>query len=348
MNIKISKESKDGENFLIAKDKNNSISFEYKPSLEDIWSNLNLESFIFIQLDNPYLNLESNVFNVKLEGLPETCGWIFPISVLESDQTKKKETLLNYVYVGFNYLLTQIEELVINKNRLSDYYTDNLILCVLHKETVSKIGDFNIKEYLLSFYTYGYSLYNKQMSALPVKSYNKHNEYKEKQHIKILKSNYYHNVEFVNNLINGSLTNCTDALVRFILLYQIIEFIISNKHQSEFDSLLAAYQNSDFTKNDFVERIKEISREKYMIDKIIKEDTLDSNICLNFKNECKSIFNDIDYKYNKDSLPSLLYSFRNQITHSYRSFLGKENNLVKTIECFESVIFNLIIKLEAP
>lgn len=348
MNIEISLESKDGENFLIAKDEKNSIPFEYKPSIENLWNNINIDSFIFIKLDNPYLNFESNVFKVKLEGLSETCGWIFPISVLESDQTVKKETLLNYVYVGFKYLLSEIDELVLNKIKLSDYFSDNLILCVLHKDTITKIGNFNINEYLLSFYTYGYSLYNKHTSALPVKNYTKYLKYKDNSNIKLLKSNHYHDVEFIKNLINGSLTNCSDALVRFILLYQIIEFIISNKHQSEFDSLLEDYQNSNFTKNDFVERIKEISREKYMIDKIIKEDTINPEICLNFKNECKSIFNDINYKYNKESLPSLLYSFRNQITHSYRSFLGKENNLVKTIECFEYVILDLIIKQEAP
>ena len=97
------------------------------------------------------------------------------------------------------------------------------------------------------------------------------------------------------------------------------------------------------TKNVFSEKLKDISRESYQINQLVK-DFYEERVCSEYKKDVLSLFNDIGYSTDKESLSTLLYALRNQIFHNYCIFDGHEEALNQVIFSFERVIIMLLSK----
>lgn len=308
--------------------------YRYYPDSKNIWKNLKDEDFDIVLLNNPFLHRELDVFEVKFDGSFERGGFLFPIALLESEEVKEKP-LLSYMFVAYRVLLSRIGKNL--SGVLSDSFKDAFVL-VIHKATVQ---DFSVADYLLSLASKGFYMYQ--------------GDVKEKypliqtiqDHSKIIKLTRKEKdntgIGYVKELIENRLCTASDFLTRFILVYQVVELYISEIHDNLLDDAIERYKQSKITRNDFGEELKNISREGYQIDQLMKG--LDEeDECNNYRRDVMGLFNDIGYKPKKESLPTLLYALRNQIFHNYDKFIGHEDALTQVIFSFERVVLKVLSK----
>ena len=128
------------------------IPYNYIPNCKNILPNLKDEGFDIILLSNPFLHKEVNWFKVKFDDSEERGGFLFPISLLESDDIEDKY-LLSYMFVAYRQLLSRISEILTGV--LSDSYPYAYILAI-HKPTKP---DFHLSDYVLSLAFYGFYNY---------------------------------------------------------------------------------------------------------------------------------------------------------------------------------------------
>ncbi len=314
----------------------NNIPFQYIPNNKKILPNLKDESFDIILLNNPFLHKEINRFVIKFDDSEERAGFLFPISLLESEEIDDKY-LLSYMFVAYRQLLLRIKNEATGV--LSDSFPDAFVLAI-HKPTKP---DFQFKEYVLSLAHYGFYKYREKIDTRCPRL----NCIEDQTQIIRLKKfdvDNFHN-GYVNNLIFNRLCLTSDFLTRFILVYQIVELYISEIHHNLLEDSIDKYKRNEITRNDFSEELKKISRESYQIEQLVKG-LHDEEVCTKYRDDVLSLFNDIGYSTadKSKSLDSLLYTLRNQIFHNYNIFDGHEDALNQVIFSFERVIIMLLAK----
>jgi hypothetical protein len=138
-------------------------------------------------------------------------------------------------------------------------------------------------------------------------------------------------------------------LVRFYLLYQVIELIIEIIFQKSFLEKINTFQNNtDRNIYELKESIAYISSEKERISKLITslEKYFDGNTKTNLLLYC----NDLLISFNSETKTSLalaLYSVRSLIVHKFRKL--PEENLPKIAEInqeFENILIKIILNYE--
>ncbi len=311
------------------------------------WTDLEKVKIFFFK--NPYLDKETNIYDIYIKDSEERVGCIFPITAIESEDVKSNY-LKNYLFLAFKALIEKIDIVDASKVLVSEYYDDNLFILVLHKETLEKLdSDFCINNYIFSFASYGFYYLddlNKLESFMVYKAYEiDYFDYSKKK-LKIADSVYpiIEKEQYIHSLFSELLRTDTNLLSRFILLYQVIELEIGKEQQEKIKLALDDFNHNRIQVNDLKERIGEASKEKsniqslfdkYIIEKIIKD---------NFYSECTSLFNDVKFSY-RDDWCSIFYSLRNNLVHSYSNYIANKEALSRTILAFEKVIINLIIKI---
>jgi len=328
------------------------INIKYVPISTSIW---NKDNFVIYLLENPYLNAENDVFEVYEEKITsERIGWIFPISVLESNDNDyiNYKNLNDYKYITYQKLFEFDLKLSTGEYyndfcMLAEFFKDTII-CILCKETINKIPDFNFDDYLLSLYNYGYLIKNSTIMANAI--YDK-DEFKKKMReersriiIKKAKFDISENY-FTKLLYKEHLLQSESHIVRFFFLYQIIEYFMEIEFENQFQKYLDKFNNKKLLKNDFRENIINCSRERYLIRDIIASTKIDSDLTTEFINECDFLFKDMGI-ITKDSFSDKLYDLRNIMTHRLRDLTTKSESLKKITEIFERVITNFLINYE--
>jgi len=331
------------------------INVPYVPKLED--ENYDENEFSVYLFENNHLNAENDVFQLYDKDKKERIGWIFPISVLESNENdfSDNEHLNKYKFVTYKILLShnfQFKSNIYEINTelsLSQVYGEDTIICVLSKEKINDVN-FNILSYIPNFATYGY--YEKNENKLTFKYPNNLivDSFRGKQKLSIKKANNkILQLDFVKKLYNSYLKTLDHHLIRFHLLYQIIEYLITENFSTEFDQLLIKYNNGEFTKNNFLEKINDIRSERKNINKIFtninfKTGTFEHQVKINIERTIKDFLRNLGVE-EKNHIGDLIYDTRNIITHNYREIKNENLDLLNEISyLFEILINEIIIK----
>ena len=342
-NIRFNTESKCFE--ISSLDNKTTLTFEYKPNIpNNTWVPGVVHVFL---LDSEYKNAENDVFSIKIDELEdgERLGWVFPIEVLESnDSDFANDDIFNcYRQAAYHSLLTMDFEVNHDTSKISDIYK-NKIICVLHRETVKKIPAFDITNYIISLYKYGY-LYSSSNINYPEISTSFKNLFIENNNyttIKLSKSKF--NItsdEFTKSLFMKGLINQENILIRFIFLYQIIEHFITIYYDNSFQNCLNEYINGTISKNDFREKINSCS-EKNSINHIITTSIIDTTFKQMFLDKHKIFCQSIGQECKKD-FAHCIYQFRNIIVHNIRNTVSKENEMKELVEIFEQIIIDILM-----
>ena len=308
--------------------------YRYYPDYKNVWDNLEDRSFSIILLNNPFLNREVDIFELWFEGCNERCGFIFPVALLESEEEQCKQ-LLSYMLVAYRTLLSKIEGEATGV--LSDSYKDAFVLAI-HNKTIT---NFSMIDYCFSLASYGFYEYQGEVkesfpSVKFIKNLNK--RLRLEKSVQNNCSNTY-----VNDLVRYKLCTTTDVLTRFVLVYQVVELYISEIHEKLLDESVEKYKNKEYTKNDFSEKLKEISKEAYQIKQLISGlDTKQES--LSYIQEVTSLFNDVGYKPRNEKLDTLFYALRNQIFHNYGILADHEDALSQVIFGFERLVLMILSK----
>lgn len=302
--------------------------------------------------ENAYLNAENDIFEIYIKRISdERMGWIFPITILESEEGdfkeshSKNEVLNGYRFVAFNklLLLDKILNLETGKNtyKISDIYDDAIIICLISKEAAK--NRFNINDYILSLHSFGYSIFKEHSRCIPFSGNSIIEDLRGKDSLKLRKSNFdiYSN-EYIKGLFEDYLILNNHGLVRFIFLYQIIEYFIKIEYDNLFKEYVEHYQNGTISTNDFREKINNLGTEKVRIGQIFDNANISEKLKEKFEKDCMSLFNDMSYVCN-DRFPIILYTLRNRITHEYRDLLNYKDHLNDVIYLFEKVIIELLM-----
>ena len=325
------------------------INIVYIPKITSKWDK---ERFELILFENPYLNAENDVFEVYEQTLNnERLGWIFPITMLDSNDNDFADVknLNNYKFITYQKLLELNKSIPIGTNsgeyyKLSDIFKDT-IACVLSKETMNKIHGFNMNNYVLSFYKYGYlhmggiqkskKMYDRYDFVTKMRS--------NRRRVNIVKSNYdVSRDDFTNLLFKEHLLQSESYLIRFTFLYQIIEQFMESEFDRQFHQHIDDYQKNKLAKNDFRENIINSSKERQLIHAVIDKVAIQESLKNEFTQECNNLFAEMGVD-TKDNLPDKIYDFRNLITHRLRSLATKSTVLEKITEIFEMIIIDLLI-----
>lgn len=311
------------------------IPFLYCPSRAGIWPDMEEKDFDVILLNNPFLHKETDYFEVRFDGSEERGGFLFPITLLESEEITNTR-LLSYMFISYKILLRKIT-VIPTTEILSDNYPDAYILTI-HKPTKS---DFQFHDYALSLAYFGFYKYNGKAASRFPKLSCIENQTKiihlEKAGVDNLQNGY------VKDLVFDRLCLTSDFLTRFVLVYQIVELYISEIHQKLLDKRIEEYKNGELKRNDFSEQLKEISKEAIQIKELVK-DFFEKEESRKYIQDVLGLFNDIDYKAKHESLDVLLYALRNQLFHNYGMFAGHEETLNQVLFSFERVILMLLSK----
>lgn len=311
-----------------------SIPFPYIPNVKQLLPNLKDESFDIFLLNNPFLHKEVNWYELRFDGADERGGFLFPISLLESEEVNDKY-LLSYMFVAYRQLLLKIN--LEPTGVLSDSFPDAYVLAI-HKLTKP---DFRLEKYILSLAHYGFYDYKGKIQ----KEFPKINCIENQTKIIRLEESVvdFLQIKYVKDLLFNRLCLTADFLTRFVLIYQIVELYISEIHHNLLDDSINKYKSGELTRNDFSEKLKEISKESNQIKELVKY-VLEEKVCREYIQEAHSLFNDINHMVKHDSLDSMLYALRNQLFHNYDLFDGHEDALNQVIFRFERVILILLSK----
>lgn len=347
-NIEFVEEEQNKYYKISSSDNENYINIQYVPIKISNWDKNLFDIYLF---ENDYLSAENDVFEIYEKTIDERLGWIFPITILESNENDyvNHKNLNDYKHIAYqklleyNYSIDSLEKAG-DFIKLSEIY-GNVIICLLHKNTTSKIANFNINNFLLSFYKNGYLYFNGSFKSKSI--YDRTSFVTEKRRNKriyIENSNFdiFKN-GFTKSLFIEHLLQSDNYLVRFIFLYQIIEYFIDIHSEKLFYDHIENYLFNSATKNDFRENINQSSTERQVINDIFNNSKISDDLKTEFNTEVDFFFNDIGKVYRKNSFGDKIYNLRNLITHNIREYTDKHDTLNKINEIFERIIIELLI-----
>lgn len=334
--------------FRVSNSENFGVNFQYIPIATSNWDKEKYEIYL---LENSYLNAENDVFEVYEDTISdERLGWIFPITILESNENDFRDfkNLNHYKYVAYQKLLELNIKISARDNaneflKLSDVFA-NSIICILCKNTIQKINDFKLENYLLSLYKYGYLLLGDVPKSKGIYDRTEFvRQMRQSARVKLIKANFDITAnDFTKSLFQEHLLQSESHIIRFIFLYQIIEHFIQIEFDTLFQIHLDDYQNNRLAKNDLRENIINSSRERVIIQSVFNPITIRQELKEEFISECDFLFADIGL-ISKNSFTDKIYDIRNLVTHRLRELTTKSESLNRITEIFERIIVDLLI-----
>jgi hypothetical protein len=335
-------------------DTENKLFFEYIPKLYNDYADTDYSVYLFY---NEYLSAENNIFQIYLKETCKRIGWIFPIqAILSKDHDySENEHFLKYSFVAFSSLISsrysQQQKIPGIKNEISltDFYFDDTIILVLCNEKTNEIDQFNIDDYLCSFSNFGYyramgSPKAKRTIDAEITDY--FNQFKTNKRLTIDKtSELYAKHFYINELYKSLLYNNDHHLVRFHLLYQVIELLIERTFEMEFDLVIESFQNNKISQFELKEKLNTTLNEKERIIKVFSRVQVAQNIADELHTVCNQILKEIESE--KENLSLSLYRLRNNVVHGYRK-LSQNSNVINKMHTlnfrFELFISELLRK----
>jgi hypothetical protein len=318
---------------------------EYKPSIQNLWDGLDVKEFSVDLLINPLLNRAKNVYNLcKDDGTISRVGMVFPVSALDSDDSFEQTGMCNYAFVAFQTLLERLEDVNNPEGDFSENFEDNVCVCVINLKSTGLSNPLPLCINSLRKYGYSYFIPNNEIKAV--------DGYKAELYVDNNISNLVVRFEEpslyqnpVVDLMLRSLPYAHNVIHRFVLLYQVIETMMEEVSLKKINEEIVKLQNKAIPHNDFLDNLKRLGQERERIKEIFDNCQLTTHEFDFFKTPCKRLYSMTGYTPDKPSeMSSLFYSFRNQMTHTFRSLHVYPDEVAETVQGFEKVIMTILEK----
>lgn len=305
------------------------------------------------------LNSENNIFQVYEKDANIRVGWIFPIQSLVSNEHNYKDNVhfLRYAYVAFLKLLINAENHKIHTPdsnpdgvyELTDFYGDDLIILTLCDAKWKSINNFNIENYIISLYEYGY--YSCEpidtIKQLPGRS-----AFLPVDGVKILLQKIAPGLEkdvYLSRLFKSLLKTEEHPLIRFYLLYQVIELIIERILEKDFRALINNFSTSLNKKVfELKDEIAKVTSEKERISKLVHSMSghMDANCKTNLQLCCNDLLSSFGEDHKSD-LALSLYAARGSIVHRFRSLPESDIQKIESINReFEAILIDILLNYQ--
>lgn len=315
--------------------------FDFIPSIDDLWEDIDYNDFMVELCINPYLTRELKDIR-QLKNEDNTVGYIFPITLIDTEQDISNFRNLNrYLFVAYKILLDRIPE-ISNTLYFSENFEKNISVCIINNKSISINIDFIQIIHNLRYL--GYSNFFPKNNVIESDGYDKAVYQDRGKQINIDLKGFNYNLlndETIKSLLEV-LQSISNSTHRFILLYQIIEYLMSIEYRKSIDEEISKYNNYQITHNDFIDRIKNLEKESSRIRQIFTRCKIKENNQKLFKDKCTELYALINYAERSTNLYELFYHFRNQMTHSYREIHTYKKEMGETIQAFELVVLDIL------
>ena len=325
-------------------------------SLRSVKTNLSSEIYSVYRFTNPYLNAENDLF--KINYLGKSIGLIIPNSALEDDLENLDEDFDEYTQAYKFYCAKVIIENFDFNNfkenetlNLSNFINKDSIYFIICNRLIDEAG-FNLEDCLPSLAIKGYYLFpeNTIPNVLSFVSVQNHDldaliqakflTTRNDQSIHIQKSNLViEQNQLLRLLYKKLLVENNNPLFRFLILYQVIEFLLEEKVREGINIIYE--QKEDLNNYDFFQKMYEINNTRSIINSLFNK------VVFEDKNEITNSLKDFilqtSPEYTKQSTGDCLYDIRNLLFHDFKRIIDIDNGAVigLIIQC-EILIHHLI------
>lgn len=294
---------------------------------------------------------ENDIFQVYEHDNKSRLGWAFPLQSLLSDSHNYAENphFLPYAFVAFEKLLrAEVHNLnevsavfrVDGHYSLSDFFnSDETIVMIFDRKLTRKIVDFDLYNYIPCLYSKGYywspGEYRRSLERgddalrLNIRSIS--------QSVK--------SEDFVIQLFKELLVYEKHHLVKFYLLYQVIELLIEKIFNKELASVLNDLSSQSKTLFQVKDKLDKLSNEKKRISRLFTVYTSTNGSKSILMESCNRLLTKLSRKTLENSAESL-YSVRNLFVHEYRSIPSTEVQLIEVInDDFENAVIEILYEV---
>ncbi|QGY47248.1 hypothetical protein GM418_27365 [Maribellus comscasis] len=142
-------------------------------------------------------------------------------------------------------------------------------------------------------------------------------------------SSELHKDPYILNLFTSFLYFQEHELVRFHLLYQVIELLIEKVFQVDLSSIISDFNNNSDDFYDIRERLSKTANEKSRIDKLFNSFCgIPINYLNDLRHSCNDFLTSVKPEYVQDTPTKALYKTRSLVFHSLRALpVNYETNL---------------------
>ena len=318
-------------------------TIDYNPPASEIDEKVDINEYSVELLINPILNGQSHIFalNQKIADQKKKIGYVFPISALDNDQTQSKE-IANYFYVAFYVLLSRLKD--VKEGDFSDNFEGNVCVSVINKKLAC--SDNPLPLCIHSLRKFCYSYFTPENHIQPIKGYTKDrlldNPNQKTIYVDLSIPQLYSHPMI--DRIMRDLVNANNVTHRFVLLYQVIEFLMEDAIIKDIEDIYDKLSAHDITPSDYFEDVSHVSKERTRIKNIFNEcNVLSSTEFASFRTACRLLLRKAGFSKDANSdNHELFYAFRNKMTHSYRRLYVHEQELVEVVQYFERIVMQIV------
>jgi hypothetical protein len=324
----------------------------------DLWDEQSISVF---PLHSSLETLETSIYGIRIYEIPdESFGYLFSFEALlslELNSEKFKKRIKQYALQCIIYLIDQYPLFDYSKTITENIdflkIEDNICFVAFHVETLLNYK-VKIDTLIPSFYLKGYFLINnqyRQINNIELDYFKSKNTISldSLNSLTLTQSNTnLLNNKFIKNLFLSDLIINSNHILRFFLLYQIIEYLFNelrfktvkdfiSSHDHEW--LISKYNNSENFIIEFKDE-KKIKTEKEIIQNILGDlsfEIFESGIKDNL---LKVLGSDVKEDTKKELM---IYPFRNKIVHNLRNVDYQSDEVKKICLWFELNIIDTMI-----
>lgn len=324
-------------------------SIEYKPILK-LKDEYNESDFCFILLNNESPSCtENSIYPLYLDN--KRVGWIFPLQALYSTEHDYAENpyFLKYAYVVTVYLLKNISDVDSRETpedfSIEPYFDGSKCVLVYDINNCTQIDGFDIDQYTVSLYKYGYSFSGKGNldAVLP--------DGVERKNLKLKSiSSDLNKIPYINLLFKTQFPNAENEIIKFYLYYQIIEVLISLVFEDQFRRHISILDEDSERLFDIRDELNQLGNEKNRVKMLFCQyaQGIDAQYITDLNTAATSFLSSLGRK-TYDQYYENLYAVRCYMVHKLYSVGDYANSLLRNLNnSFLNIIIEVLFKYRTP
>lgn len=246
---------------------------------------------------------------------------------------------LGNIFFNSDFKQTKAPSFLKSVFTITDFFDDDILLLIICDQVVSKIPNFKLENYFPALYKRGFYLHNDNWATQFLNSSTKVSDNFADIYSNKNKFNYYslklekvstalYNEDYIDILFKKQLLIKNDPETRFLLLYQIIELLISQILTLELNKKVCS-NPTPLQSFELKNSIDEITKELHRISLLLNPPYTKINplIVEDLKSEIYSLLQILNfpsyqapYDTNKVNFAGIFYDYRNKLLHTHRSF----------------------------
>ena len=302
---------------------------------------------------------ENYIFQVYEKKLNRRIGWIFPLQALLSNSHNFANDLhfLRIAYPAFVNLISS-ESITPHKVPklkddlcMEDFFSDDSVILILDNEKLKEIDNFKIENYIPNLYKYGYFMQSNKIK-LNRKVLDEFldevgsTSIRKRINLSPISTSLKEDT-FIYQLFKEQLGDEDHFVMRFYLLYQIVELLIRKVFIDQFNKKIVSITPSNEDLFELNKKLQEMTDEKFRINLLLHQYV---QIISPELEELLVTFLQVTVDKRKNyNLAYLLYRVRTFLVHEYRKITPEQKTLMEEINFyFERIIIDLLINYKNP